>query len=267
MPERRNQTMAMPLLIKRASDAGIKILHSTPMERSVSCEIQGSTGNLYQVEISDQQITCSCPDWTFRGRRQFGLCKHIVRVILDLTADTPFLLKLCQQHVDYSEWISLAKKQVQPSTETPVLLETTPRLLDATCIFCLSDMDGQEVLFCSACARPFHTDCAQDYASISMVCPCCRQVSQLKHGLFPHVPEETKEPRYSVLPLCLDHYMTLKLLGRIGMLPGNKLTANAYRWKKTLTSPGFVYAKKIRRIPCTTGRARKATYYTIRTRN
>jgi len=162
-----------------------------------SYKILGSTGNTYQVNITSEACTCTCPD----HRQRSVNCKHILFVlvqVLDCYPQTPltrrFLTSKFQLRYDHQNArLQNNSNTSNTSDDTKTTGVAQKPLGDSDCPICLESLRSSEtIVYCqSTCGNNIHSVCMTRWiakcAADHPCCPLCR--GQWQHG-YPSIPEQ-----------------------------------------------------------------------------
>jgi hypothetical protein len=197
--------------IERALSQRLYLLNqseiSAPHSLGRTYDVLGSTGNVYQVQIS-QFPSCTCPDFE-RG----NLCKHILFVYLRVLRCQPSSQIIIQKSLLQDELSTIfgtressqtVSSDVQASKEIMKIYsnsigesqkiislvdpsesrgtengeeskEHTEKGPDGECPVCFESMDTKESLNrCATCRNFIHSDCLRRWLTQSMTCVYCR---------------------------------------------------------------------------------------------
>jgi hypothetical protein len=157
--------------LQKASTDKLFYIDSETSEKSKLYKIMGSTGNIYDVVLTNS-VTCNCPDFKYRHKR----CKHIFFVMIKLLKLTDVnkdnytdkeIKELINRkdittgHVLNSELMVRYKKLKGGKVE---IIECEPQT-DDVCPVCLDDiLNGEEYIHCRfSCGKCVHRECYDNW--------------------------------------------------------------------------------------------------------
>lgn len=141
-----------------------------------SYKILGSTGNTYQVQITPEFCTCTCPD-----HRQRSLnCKHILFVLVQVLGctQTPLTRRLLKSKFKIRNDHQHAQLPNVDDMKTSGVVQKP--LNDGDCPICLEPLRPSEtIVYCkSTCGNNVHSVCMnrwiQQMKPKGPCCPLCR---------------------------------------------------------------------------------------------
>ena len=162
----------------------MKIINFTKNDDgSFIVSIKGVRGIPYQVFFSEQEITCSCPDYQKHSVKP--ICKHMFKCICLSENDNIFnnvmLLSelmnsqyLCSILENIMRIIDIKKMERYGNPQNQISIER-----DEYCSICYGDFDT-DIAECSKCKHVFHQTCIRlSWSSASHLsrgkCPMCRE--------------------------------------------------------------------------------------------
>ncbi len=137
-------------------------------------KIVGSTGNIYDVTISDK-IFCTCPDNKYKKNR----CKHIYFVIkkilkFDDVEKNIFTIDEINNIInknDYTNTIIIPKMVKTKYELMKNNIDEFPQieLIEDLCPICLDNItNGEEIIYCKYnCGKGVHKDCLEHMKNIN----------------------------------------------------------------------------------------------------
>lgn len=154
--------------------------------------VKGTTDD-YELYIDDKLISCTCPDFSQRGK----ICKHLYFIIGKIAQNVELLNKLeteiekgsRESKLTREEYDTLSNNLVQRLTqrlsEYGKEPETGPQIpnnvLEDDCSICYDPLSQGKLLQCCdgkegyTCKNYFHTDCINDWLKRTSSCPMCRR--------------------------------------------------------------------------------------------
>lgn len=185
-PARANQSEV------RAQRALTQPIHLLEVEhegyKQWKLKIEGSTGNEYELLLTNSGCSCTCPDFSKRLQD----CKHIKFVVLRILRkrECPRKIVLTDEmedelnlKFDRDVFIDLAKsmenalhitepgKKVKQQQQARGAEEESA---DSDCLICFECL-LVECLQCSTCGKGFHSNCLRVWFKHNHSCPACRQ--------------------------------------------------------------------------------------------
>ena len=169
----------------------MKIINFTKNDDgSFIVSIKGVRGIPYQVFFSEQEITCSCPDYQKHSVKP--ICKHMFKCICLSENDNIFnnvmLLSelmnsqyLCSILENIMRIIDIKKMERYGNPQNQISIER-----DEYCSICYGDFDT-DIVECSKCKHVFHQNCI----SLSW-----NSASRLSHGKCPMCREPNSFPQF-----------------------------------------------------------------------
>ena len=125
-------------------------------------EVNGSTGNIYQVTIKRETMSeCTCADCTIRKK----MCKHVMCILIKAYG------------LNINQLKELEKNEHLGLIDVPI---NTSIIIDACeCPICFNNLETEEWK-CQQCKKNFHMICITDWFTIlrrqnmNLSCPHCR---------------------------------------------------------------------------------------------
>lgn len=191
------------------------LLNIIDKTKNYTLNISGSSGNVYNIEVSKENktICCNCPDMKTWAKTYNCICKHCCFVIFkvcdkSISLDSDFFENLIFNDTDFN---SIATKLEEKSIlfnehkyfETsdiikPELIEkfhsltiaesinpfeTKKKGIDTLCSICCDTInDDEEIVECPDCHNVFHKNCKEQWISFgNITCALCRSTSWSKY--------------------------------------------------------------------------------------
>lgn len=144
--------------------------------RSILCDVEGSTGTTYVVELKKVGCCCTCPDFAKRGE----MCKHIFFVLVRV-AKTP--ISEVQQDPDNfvlsDDLTTRIKNAIDP---THAVTDAFEARLTNECGVCYEDFTerDKDLRKCMTCSKALHDSCMELWTRScatrgqTWTCPYCR---------------------------------------------------------------------------------------------
>lgn len=153
--------------------------------------VLGTSRRSYDVTISNNSLSCNCPDCQKRHR----ICKHIYFIVGRIAQDEETLQRMNNNLGSniYEICPTLNEKLNDRLFSTEVVSKKqtiAPRY--TTCTICFEDMENVEALAkevrvesealatfgcvecCGICRNGYHTECIKIWTQKNTTCPCCR---------------------------------------------------------------------------------------------
>lgn len=144
--------------------------------------VEGTTGNIYNVNFNKEKLSCTCPDYRLRN----NICKHIYFIIGRVLKDLSLMdelgnspdISIFSVAKDLSERLNnvlydrLNKQKVEPNNLT------IPE--EECCPICYEDYEENEsadsLSRCNVCKKFIHTECLNVWLKRGGNCPLCRSL-------------------------------------------------------------------------------------------
>ena len=178
----------------------LDVCHNVTHEESVDEEwifqVKGTTSD-YDVLISMQNFSCSCPDYKTRGK----ICKHLY-FIIGRIAECNTLINSLESEIEAGtrgsyltegEFDTITKSLIKRLSTRLNQVETTttksndidiPDLSGESCVICFEDLSDGNVAQCvnvgPHCKNYFHKNCLDEWLYKNQSCPLCRRKWNLK---------------------------------------------------------------------------------------
>lgn len=145
-------------------------------------DILGSSKTKYNVVISPEECSCTCPDFFIRKMS----CKHIYFVISRIACKDNLLGKITSEmKIDEESWKVLDKNIMEKLKNRingcDAVTEVTKQYREncTECAICFEEFTNNKFDSCSNCSNRFHTECINKWLSTNKYnpsCPLCRTV-------------------------------------------------------------------------------------------
>ena len=135
--------------IDRAMKEPMRILNVRQEKKARHYEVEGCSGQVYEVLLTSSQPQCSCPDF-WRGYR----CKHI------------YFCSIWDLGWDPEDFFGIETVRSGNASSSGV------------CCICLETVESSEAWTCSTCVQPLHQKCLKGWVEKKqkISCPSCRSV-------------------------------------------------------------------------------------------
>jgi hypothetical protein len=135
--------------------------------------IQGFSGADYDVVLTPEEMSCTCPD--FKKRKK--LCKHLYFVIAKIANDKKSLKRLDEITNIFeinTKLTNQLKKRLQKRIEEQTIDDDDNDEL-TECVICFEDIKKcQRDVSCTKCKHTFHKTCIERWLQNKENCPLCR---------------------------------------------------------------------------------------------
>lgn len=136
--------------------------------------VQGFSGSMYNITITPDETSCTCPDFTQRRK----ICKHIYYIVGRVAQDKE-ALKNINEHTtnifEIKEDLTEALKiRLNKRLEKPTIVkEKQKKKLDDDCSICFEGMTSGNTTLCVN-GHNFHKSCMVRWLKVKHNCPLCR---------------------------------------------------------------------------------------------
>lgn len=156
----KKHKMSLLRLRRAMNEKSMKVLSFEITDDVLSFEVCGSTENEYTICFSNDQFTCTCPD--FVKRRTF--CKHVYLVFLKILQIVPNI-DTSGNTIDTTH----VRQKFEEYRSRPIEMREAQE-----CPICFDDFDRPPFV-CTACRNGFHRACIDEIISRGHSgCPMCR---------------------------------------------------------------------------------------------
>jgi len=188
--------------MERAQSETLFLAGIVEKSHSYTIDVIGSTGNVYQVEVKNNQYSpwvCSCPDASINH----NICKHMFFLYFLFEEEHDYNIfyeTISKFRSNHSIVLSLPNNDISKETLQKLYQEYLKQILDekpkqefffklydleskmninkdATCCICLDDMNFKtdSIVVCGQCSHGIHQNCLQSFFHIGkQQCPFCR---------------------------------------------------------------------------------------------
>lgn len=144
--------------------------------------VEGSTGTEYTLFLSEEIISCSCPDFTRRKK----LCKHLYFILSRVLQQTDLIQKIngytntniFSINENLSTVIESTLFKNNENTEHTEHEEHENKNSEIPendiCSICFDEFGKEECLKCCICRNYFHKQCIKRWNKNKNTCPLCR---------------------------------------------------------------------------------------------
>lgn len=161
--------------LDRAKTQKIYLISQNITNTSAKFRVMGTTQNIYDVELTSEYPTCSCPDHMTRRKR----CKHILFMLVKILNITDYLkekytITEIYEHIQkYQD--NLKKYSIIVNEHNKI--DVGEKCIDDNCCICLDLLqNGDPYVHCTqSCGRCIHTDCYNIVVKATNKCPYCSQ--------------------------------------------------------------------------------------------
>jgi hypothetical protein len=149
-------------------------------------QIKGSSDKFYKLTVSNESIKCSCPDHSFRCKRENLFCKHCLyfnKMALHENFATPDNFLVSQEKLDKIAE-SMENRQIERVVDPLQSAETYKKTLEKIgtsdeCAICLDLLIPEQIVNaqctqCGECRNFLHTPCVRVWYGVAKTCPYCR---------------------------------------------------------------------------------------------
>ena len=175
---------AFHIRYERALKQRLYLITANINDEKCEFKVMGSTGNVYDVVISEDCETCTCPD--FIGRRKY--CKHIFFILSPVLGiklkdiykrmyNPGSIRKYLEKHDALNRFMrdDLAQRLNSMKIGPPKLVE---QKFNDNCAICFEpiDKDKDELIYCKyICGNSVHKECYEKWEKIKPnECVYCR---------------------------------------------------------------------------------------------
>jgi Ring finger domain len=130
-------------------------------EESWTYEVEGSTGNHYNVSFEYDKVRCTCFDFCTRHRN----CKHIYFIVGKVLGKMDLL-----EILDSNPNFDVFKSRISFESRNFFSEDN-----GGTCSICFEDyVKGDKLTKCRVCKQCFHNQCIKVWLKHKSSCPLCR---------------------------------------------------------------------------------------------
>ena len=141
--------------------------------------VQGYSGSDYNVVLTPNEMSCTCPDFRQRNR----LCKHLYFVIAKVADDKESLKELDELNNIFeinSKLTDLLKKRLYKNgteqKDEAKQIDEAEQVERTECVICFDHIKNhQRDTSCETCKNTFHKSCIDRWLQKNSTCPLCRQ--------------------------------------------------------------------------------------------
>ena len=169
-----------PKRLERALKQRMYLLGSEKIsENNWSFQVEGFTGNNYNVLFKKSGLKCTCPD----SKKPHNICKHVYFIMVRILKERVELLQrntnVFETFNDIDEKFS---KILDNRIKDPLKSQESQEhfnILGKSCAICYEGYEdleqGSEVLTkCPKCSNVFHLECMTIWLRRGSTCPLCR---------------------------------------------------------------------------------------------
>lgn len=150
-------------------------------ENNWTIDIEGSTGKIYKINISDK-LNCECGDFLYRRK----VCKHLYFIFGKILGNLKIIAELLKldsvnTYNIYKNFHNLSNDIEQIHQNIPNFAKQNIKLdniiITENCVICFEELGNiNDLINCYQCKNYFHTQCLHIWKKKSRTCPLCRTI-------------------------------------------------------------------------------------------
>lgn len=157
--------------INRAMKQKIFLLKAEYIKNEWFFQVQGTSGNIYNVKLTSKKQTCSCPDFIQRK----NVCKHIIFIIGRVAQSLENLRKLKETECNIFEIVPDLNEKLNKRLSKRLNESEKTINLDDDCIICFEKLGVVSVKeTCKVCNISYHKKCLHTWLKRKKCCAHCR---------------------------------------------------------------------------------------------
>ena len=165
--------------IDRALSQSMFLMHAEMLDlETYLFHVEGTTGNEYVVTLSNDTVSCTCPDFLERGYR----CKHIYFLLYRALGFPSRVHPPRASIVNRAKQFFLQRSGAsdssgnQPRKEKNADRVQTRPYIGQPCAVCLEDLTKESTVFTctTSCGNSIHSACFDHWRTKNQTCVFCR---------------------------------------------------------------------------------------------